>query len=266
MHYDEAIHLYYSWRLSNLEGFVHSPGCTVPFKSNWWPCSCACSGTPISPPAWLMRYSGRPWVGLPYFLREYLGRAGALLTGLMLAVSPSLLYFSRFGRNDIIMAFLAVSLFILLWHYIQSPETLPVHDRCPAGHRLCQQGNRLLITLIFGALAFLLAIPFSRILSPFRLAKSRKTNHPPTCPRKSARENAKQDFCSLAPSRTWVPRLKRWFDLSRAGPAVGFLVLLITLTLPSGRPESNWRVLSPQPWRAGFSEPKPPPGWKTGLV
>ena len=46
-------------------------------------------------------------VGLPYFLRDYLGRMAALLAGVMLTFSPTLLYFSRFGRNDIIMATVA---------------------------------------------------------------------------------------------------------------------------------------------------------------
>ena len=61
---------------------------------------------------------GAALVGLPYFLRDYLGRAGALLAGVMLALSPAMLYFSRFGRNDILMAFWALALLILMWRYL----------------------------------------------------------------------------------------------------------------------------------------------------
>ena len=32
MHYDEAIHLHYSWRLANLEPFIHSPWLHGPFQ------------------------------------------------------------------------------------------------------------------------------------------------------------------------------------------------------------------------------------------
>ena len=61
---------------------------------------------------------GTALVALPYFLRDYLGRIGALVASVMLALSPTLLYFSRFGRNDVIMAFFATTLLILMWRYI----------------------------------------------------------------------------------------------------------------------------------------------------
>ncbi len=57
-------------------------------------------------------------MAVPYFFRDHLGRIGALLAAVMLALSPTLLYFSRFGRNDIIMAFFATTLLILMWRYI----------------------------------------------------------------------------------------------------------------------------------------------------
>jgi len=44
-------------------------------------------------------------VALPYFLRDYLGKVGALLACFFLAVSPSMVYFSRFAREDIYFAF-----------------------------------------------------------------------------------------------------------------------------------------------------------------
>jgi len=43
-------------------------------------------------------------VALPALLRRYLGRGGALATSLMLAVSPTFVYYSRDARNDIYIA------------------------------------------------------------------------------------------------------------------------------------------------------------------
>jgi uncharacterized protein (TIGR03663 family) len=43
-------------------------------------------------------------VGLPYFLRKRLGTVGAWLACFMLAVSPSIVYYSRFAREDIYQA------------------------------------------------------------------------------------------------------------------------------------------------------------------
>ncbi|HCI81438.1 MAG TPA: hypothetical protein DHW02_17315, partial [Ktedonobacter sp.] len=44
-------------------------------------------------------------VGLPFFLRDYLGKVGAILACFFLAVSPSMVYFARFAREDIYFAF-----------------------------------------------------------------------------------------------------------------------------------------------------------------
>jgi len=47
---------------------------------------------------------GTVLVGLPYFLRNRLGTIGAWLACFMLAVSPSIVYYSRFAREDIYQA------------------------------------------------------------------------------------------------------------------------------------------------------------------
>jgi uncharacterized protein (TIGR03663 family) len=47
---------------------------------------------------------GTVLIGLPYFLRNRLGTVGAWLASFMLAVSPSMVYYSRFAREDIYMA------------------------------------------------------------------------------------------------------------------------------------------------------------------
>jgi predicted membrane-bound mannosyltransferase len=58
-------------------------------------------------------------VGLPYFLRDYLGRIGALLACFLLAVSPSMVYFSRFAREDIYMACFTLLMVVAVARYIR---------------------------------------------------------------------------------------------------------------------------------------------------
>ena len=58
-------------------------------------------------------------VGLPYFLRDYLGKWGAWLAALMLAVSPSMVYFSRFAREDIYFAFFTFVMVVGVARYIR---------------------------------------------------------------------------------------------------------------------------------------------------
>ncbi len=61
-------------------------------------------------------------VGLPYFLRDYLGKIGAWLACFLLAVSPSMVYFSRFAREDIYMACFTLLLVVAAARYIRDRE------------------------------------------------------------------------------------------------------------------------------------------------
>ena len=63
-------------------------------------------------------------MALPFFLRGHLGRTGAIVSALLLAVSPTLLYFSRFAREDIYVAFFTLAMFICIWRYLQQPRRL----------------------------------------------------------------------------------------------------------------------------------------------
>jgi uncharacterized protein (TIGR03663 family) len=56
---------------------------------------------------------------LPYFLRDYLGKLGAWLATFLLAVSPSMVYFSRFAREDIYMAFFTLLLVVAIGRYMR---------------------------------------------------------------------------------------------------------------------------------------------------
>ena len=59
-------------------------------------------------------------VGLPYFLRDYLGKFGAWIACFLLAVSPSLVYFSRFAREDIYMACFTLLMVVAAARYVRS--------------------------------------------------------------------------------------------------------------------------------------------------
>ena len=234
MHYDEAIHLYYSWRLSNLEGYIHSPWMHGPFQVEFVAFLLKLLGDTDVTARLAYVLFGAALVGLPYFLKDHLGRAGALVTGIMLAVSPSLLYFSRFGRNDIIMAVLAVSLFALLWHYVNNPRNRYLYlTSALLAIAFATKESAYIITLIFGALAFLLALPYSRLLSswPFHNQAKATTGQEPQLEQSGATGsgiNTSPD--NFKPSLS--ARIISSLDLKKLNPAAGFLLLLVSLTLP----------------------------------
>ncbi len=117
MHYDEAIHLHFSWKLARGVEYVHSPWMHGPFQIELVAVALKYLGDTDYLARLPYALFGVTLTALPYFMRRLIGDKGAVCGAVILAFSPSLLYFSRFGRNDILMAVWAVLLLIMLWQY-----------------------------------------------------------------------------------------------------------------------------------------------------
>ena len=171
MHYDEAIHVHYAWRLANGEAFFHAPWMHGPFQVELTALIFKLFGdTDVTARLGYVLF-GTALVGLPYFLRDYLGRAAALLAGVMLTLSPTLLYFSRFGRNDIIMVFWVTALLVLMWRYVNEGRHRYLYlASAVLALMFATKETAYLVVLIFGALMFLLALPD---LVPWALGRAR---------------------------------------------------------------------------------------------
>ena len=171
MHYDEAIHVHYAWRLANGEGFIHSPWMHGPFQVELTALMFKLFGDTDVTARMVYVLFGTALVGLPYFLRDYLGRAAVLLAGVMLTLSPTLLYFSRFGRNDIIMVFWATALLVLMWRYINEGRHRYLYlASAVLALMFATKETAYLVVAIFGVLMFLLALPD---LVPWTLGRAR---------------------------------------------------------------------------------------------
>ena len=116
--YDESLHAYYSFRFAEGLGFQHSALTHGPFQFHAIAAVFFLFGDSDYTSRLPAAIFGVALVGLPYFLRSRLGRAGALATAVLLAFSPMLLFYSRYARNDIFMAVWTLGLAILLWRYI----------------------------------------------------------------------------------------------------------------------------------------------------
>ena len=117
MHYDEAIHLHFSWKLARGVEYIHSPWMHGPFQIELVAVALKYLGDTDYLARLPYALFGVTLTVLPYFMRRLIGDKGAVCAAVILAFSPSLLYFSRFGRNDILMAVWAVLLLIMLWQY-----------------------------------------------------------------------------------------------------------------------------------------------------
>lgn len=59
---------------------------------------------------------------LPFAFVRHIGRAGAIAASLLLAVSPTMLYFSRVAGPDVYLAFFTLASAIVLWRYLADPS------------------------------------------------------------------------------------------------------------------------------------------------
>ena len=138
--HDESLHAQYSWYLYNgPDGYDHDPMMHGPFQfhfnalifraleflsaapilSNWvhW-------GPSDYSARMLPAIFGVALVVMPYFLRGYIGRFGALMLSLFFVFSPVLLYFSRFARNDIYIGVWTLAIIICIWRYMTEHRNL----------------------------------------------------------------------------------------------------------------------------------------------
>ena len=122
LHYDELLHAWYAWGFSDGGSYSHTPVTHGPFLFHLGAASNLLLGSGDVVARLMPALFGVALVGMPWFLRRELGRPGALITALLLSLSPSVLYFSRFLRNDIYMAVWVLALVIIMWRYIQRPQ------------------------------------------------------------------------------------------------------------------------------------------------
>lgn len=59
---------------------------------------------------------------LPFLFLRFIGRVGAIAASLLLAVSPSLLYYSRYDGPDVYLALSTLATAMVLWRYLAAPS------------------------------------------------------------------------------------------------------------------------------------------------
>ncbi len=120
MSHDENSHVYYSWLLYKGQGYAHDPVTHGPFQFHIVALSYFLFGdsdTSARIPAVLFSIAT---VAFMWYYRRYLGRAGALFAALMLVISPYMLYYGRYVRNESFVALWGV---LTLWAILRHLET-----------------------------------------------------------------------------------------------------------------------------------------------
>jgi len=122
LHHDESLHALYSWYLYNGMGYTHDPMMHGPFQFHFNSLIYFLFGVGDYTARITYALFGTVLVGLPYFLRRHLGRSGALVCAVLLTFSPSMLYYSRFARNDILIVVWTMALVTAAWRYLDEKK------------------------------------------------------------------------------------------------------------------------------------------------
>ncbi|MEO8538430.1 MAG: flippase activity-associated protein Agl23 [bacterium] len=118
LHHDESIHAQWSWSL--LQGtYRHSPVFHGPFYYHVEALVFFIFGANNYTSRLSAAIFGMAIVTLPLLIRRQLGQAGTLAAVAFIALSPTLVYYSRFFREDIYMAFFTMLMVAAMWRYFE---------------------------------------------------------------------------------------------------------------------------------------------------
>ncbi len=120
--HDESLHTQFSYQYYDGQGFAHTPLMHGPFLFHltavfYWLFG-ASDFTARAPVAII----GILLVISPYFLRNWIGRIGALFASFTFLISPYILYYSRYIRHDIYVILWAMIIVISMWFYLRYRE------------------------------------------------------------------------------------------------------------------------------------------------
>ena len=120
MSHDETSHTYFSWLFYKNGDYAHDPVTHGPLQFHLVALSYFLFGdsdTTARIPAALFSIAT---VAFMWAYRRYLGRAGALVAALFLTISPYMLYYGRYVRNEAFVAFFGV---VMLWSVLRYLDT-----------------------------------------------------------------------------------------------------------------------------------------------
>ncbi len=120
MSHDESLHTYFSWLLYQGRGYQHSPMMHGPYQFHNISLIYYLFGAndfTARIPAVLFSIAT---VWMVWVWRRYLGKAGAIIGGLLMVISPYMLYYGRYVRNESFVAFSGIVLLYGILRYIET--------------------------------------------------------------------------------------------------------------------------------------------------
>ena len=139
-HHDEAIHCDFAYNLFSQGTYRYDPTYHGPLIYYVMAPLMVLLGSTTAVGRLYPTLAGVALVALPFALRRRLGRGTAWWTGALLAISPVLLYYSRFAREDVPVAlFTASALVLFLFVRKKGAKVIPWIGVAAAGHAMMKE-------------------------------------------------------------------------------------------------------------------------------
>jgi predicted membrane-bound mannosyltransferase/DNA-binding beta-propeller fold protein YncE len=117
--HDESLHTQYSFQFYNGDGYQHTPLMHGPVLFHATALAYWLFGDNDYAARVPVALLGVLLVWMPYLLRDWIGRRGALFASFLLLISPYMMYYSRYIRHDIYVITFAFILFIAIQYYLR---------------------------------------------------------------------------------------------------------------------------------------------------
>ena len=120
MSHDESLHAYYSWLFSIGQGYQHTPTTHGPFQFHILALTYLLFGDNDFTARLPHAIASIITVIMIWKWRRYLGRGGMLVASFLTLISPYMLYYGRYARNEAFVALLGVITFYLILRYLET--------------------------------------------------------------------------------------------------------------------------------------------------
>ena len=123
MSHDESLHTYYSWLLYQGRGYQHTPLMHGPLQFHLVAASYFLFGDSDASAHIPAALAGVAAVAMLWAFRRWLGTLGAIAAGALLLVSPYMLYYSRYVRNEAFVVVEALLMFMAVFRYVETRQS-----------------------------------------------------------------------------------------------------------------------------------------------
>ena len=152
LHHDEAIHSWFCYELLTKGSWMYDPSYHGPFLYFVTTGMFALIGPSDFTARLLPSLFGFAIIPLVYFIYRigYISKNQTLVAALFIAISPDMVYFSRFLRHDIFMLFFTMLLLVAVLYYFERGQTrFAVIAAVAAAGALCCKEEMPVILLVF---------------------------------------------------------------------------------------------------------------------